>query len=592
MMRRYLSRSALRYSPVIIGVLLILLLLVLIPTTEPLSTSTNLGAGTTSNGGTQSGTQAGSQSTQSGTQGGIQSGTSASNGTTNGTTNGTGNGTTNGITANGTSGTDNGTTSGGQQSETGGVSKTGITCTGAARQFTWSGHSPNCVPAFSGSNGGATAHGVTASTITLTFRTPSSAEDAAISAAAGAANVNYPAMVADFQTYISYFNKQFELYGRHVVLRAYNGQGDYINEDQGQGLPQAQNDAVTAHDMGAFGDVTFSLGSSQPYEEDLADEHVMSFSGVAQPESWFQQFAPYEWSVQGPTGTVGIQEAAAVVCRRIAGMPAIYAGDAGLKTKQRTFGIIYPQIPNYQLEASTYKTLIKQECNQDVKEADGYAVNVVQFAGLAATIVAKMKSEGITTILCACDPIFPLFLTDNANGNEYHPEWVYASVGDPAGRLYNANEWAHEFGSGAQSPDPKTTEAFKVYQLASPGRQPAEGSGNGGPPYYYVPYYQLLQIFEALQAAGPDLTPVTFAQGMFSLPPSLGVDPIGGAWQFGPQVYDPITTFSLAYYNPGRTSAFDGKQGGYFACNSGQIYSVNDLAALGGPGQQLSCFGK
>src|SRR5581483_11684649 len=132
-------------------------------------------------------------------------------------------------------------------------------------------------------------------------------------------NVNYPAMTADMQTYINFFNKQFELYGRHVVLKVYNGQGDYIQEDQGQNLAGAQADAVSAHDMGAFGDVTFSLGASQPYEQDLAQEHVMSFSSVAQPQSFYQQYAPYEWSVQGAAGEVGVKDAAAVVCRREAG---------------------------------------------------------------------------------------------------------------------------------------------------------------------------------------------------------------------------------------------------------------------------------
>src|SRR5205823_2510399 len=137
------------------------------------------------------------------------------------------------------------------------------------------------------------------------------------------------------------------LYGRHVVLKTYQGQGDYLQEDQGQGLGATQADAVTAHDMGAFGDLTFPLQASQPYEEDLAAEHVIGFSSVALSQQWFEQHAPYEYSVYRPTGTNSTHESAATVCRRLAGMPAIFAGDPVAQRTTRVFGIIYPETPMY-----------------------------------------------------------------------------------------------------------------------------------------------------------------------------------------------------------------------------------------------------
>jgi hypothetical protein len=204
--------------------------------------------------------------------------------------------------------------------------------------------------------------------------------------------------------------------------------------------------------------------------------------------------------------------------------------------------------------------------------------------------MALMNSKHVTTVLCACDPIFPILLSRAADSQGYHPEWFTADFGDPVTQDYTADQWSHSFAGGTQIPPASQTEGYKVYQLASPGHQPAEEPPTS-PPYFYVPYYTVLHVFDALQAAGPDLNPVTFAQGMFSLPPSAP-DAVGGQWVFGTNVYDPVASFGLVWWNATATSTFDGKAGTYLACNQGHIYTMDNLAALGGPHVQLSCFGR
>ena len=71
-------------------------------------------------------------------------------------------------------------------------------------------------------------------------------------------------------TYINYFNKQYELYGRHVVLKPYKGQSDYIQEDQGNDAPQAQADAQNEAESGAFADATYYLKASELFQQPLA----------------------------------------------------------------------------------------------------------------------------------------------------------------------------------------------------------------------------------------------------------------------------------------------------------------------------------
>jgi hypothetical protein len=472
-----------------------------------------------------------------------------------------------------------------------GLAKTGVACGNGARQFTWSRYAPYCEPAFHGGNGGATALGVTGNTITLTYRLPNSAQQAAIDSLAGDANINDGDMVKDLQSYVNYFNSQFELYGRHVVLKTYQGQSDYIEEDQGQDLAAAQADAVTAHDMGAFGDVTFSLEASQYYEQYLAAEHVIGFSSVGLSEQWFQQYAPYEYSVQGASGTNSIQATSAVVCRRLAGMPAIYAGDPVMTSEKRVFGIIFPQTPVYQSEVNQLKQMISKSCGINGIKTIGYAINVANYEEESASAMAQLHSSGVTTILCACDPIADIFLSNAADNQQYFPEWLASYFGDPIGRHYDQKEWAHVITGGWQWPNYSAVEAYKTFERAYPGHQPAEVPPNS-PRYYYVPYYTLLQVFDALQAAGPDLTPYTFEQGMFSLPPSQPGDFVGGQWQFGQGVFDPIVSYTFNWWDPNAVSNFDGTKGAYEWCNNAQAYSVFDPAGLGPPGHQLSCFGK
>jgi hypothetical protein len=592
MVRRYLARVAVRYAPVAAALVVLALIIALVPTTQPLTSTTGLAAPGVS-AGTASGTQANNGTGVTATAGGATAGgaTAGPNGApgVDSSTAGGQTGQASGAPGAGPGGAGGGPTATPTGGSTTGANKLGIQCGPGVRQFTWSSHSPLCVPAFTGNNGGATAPGVTGSTITLTYRVPASAEDSTIAALSGSANVSEPAMVADFKSYINFFNTQFELYGRKVVLKAFNGQGDYIDEDQGQNLAGAQADAVTAKDMGAFGDVTFSLGASEAYEQDLAAEHVISFSSVAEPQRWFEAHAPYEYSVQGSSGTNSVTASSAVLCRRLAGMPATFSGDASATKTTRVFGIIYPENPNYASLVDQYKQTTLAACGLTYAKVIAYAINVSQYTSEAVSIIAQMKAAHVTTILCACDPIFPILLTPAASSQSYYPEWFGADFGDPVSQDYTQSEWSHQVAAGAPSGPSTQTEAYKAFKLGFPKAEPAEEPPTS-PPYFYVPYYTLLQVFEALQAAGPDLTPQTFEQGMFSLPPS-NVEPQGGQWVFGQNVFDPVSSFGLVWWNPKATSPFDNKPGTYQACNGGQIYTLANLAALGGPHQQLNCFG-
>ena len=463
-----------------------------------------------------------------------------------------------------------------------GVSRTGVSCTPGAKQFAWSTYAPPCVPAFGGNNGGATSQGVTGSTITLSYREPNSNEQATVASLAGNAYPDDVGFIEDLQTYIKYFNSQFELYGRKVVLTPYQGQGDYLEEDQGQDLAGAQADAATAQDLGAFADITFSLFSSQFYDQDLAEDHVVSYGGLGYTTQWYEQYAPYEFS-ETPTGSAGAQGFVQLACDRMAGLPAVYAGNSSFQSQTRVFGLIAPDNPQYTAIADEIQQGLQQTCGQSIAKRVSYSIDVSTFEQQATSIIAQMKSAGVTTIICGCDPLFPILLDQTADQQQYDPEWLQVGFLDPQGRLPAQDQMAHAMSQEGQAVPAGQSEAYRVFEQADPGGTPAEQ-------YYSIAFYTLLYVFYGLQEAGPDLTPVNLARAYFSMPTS----PPGelGVWQGGQDAFSPITQTQIGWWDPNAVSNFDGQKGAWESCDGGQWYTFSNPATWAPDHTQLSCFGR
>lgn len=591
LVRAYLARVARRYAPLVIGAVAVLLVVTLVPSTShnpSQSVAAQAGSGSGGSAGGTTGQTGGASATGSG---GTSSSASAGGGDGGGvgsTGAGGGSGGANGTGAAGASGASGSAgapaavpTATGSST---GVARSGVRCGPGAKQVTWSVYAPPCVAAYTGSNGGATSHGVTSSTITLSYRVGNSAQDAAVYAAAGAAApAPDPDYISDLNTYINFFNKSFELYGRKVVLKSFQGQGDYIAEDEGQDQAEAQADAVTAYDEGAFADVTFQLKGSDPYWTGLAQEHVIAMGPLGFPESYYQQYAPYWWSFT-PSGTDGADLLGNAVCERAAGLPAVYAGDALYQKETRKFGLITPENPEY-VEVGNEIQSELSGCGVTLAKRASYEINVTSYESEAASMVAQMKAAGVTTVICFCDPLVPIFLSDSAHSESYSPEWFEPNYLDPQGRLENQDEWAHALSDAGQYPSQANNEAYKVFKLADPGGSPAD-------PYYDEAYFTLLQLFIGLQAAGPDLTPANFEKGMDSLPATpTGME---GSWQFGPGMFTPPATVQIGWWSTTDDSNRDGKAGSWQSCEGGKWLPIStaDRSQWGPAHTQLGCFGK
>ncbi|MBV8984600.1 MAG: hypothetical protein JOZ68_12815 [Acidimicrobiia bacterium] len=569
--RRYIAKVARRYSPLLIGLLVLLLVVILVPSVSP-QKATNVATGSGGSvgssgiaggdtGTTVAGAAGGPVGGPAGSAGGAQQRAAA---------------VPKGITAPAAAGS-------------AGVTRSGVQCGPGVRQVPWSVYAPLCVPTYSGNNGGNTSpstQGVTADTVTVTFRrTNSTEEKAAFSIAGSAAPGSDDQYLSDLRAYVDLFNRTYELYGRRVVVKDYQPQGDNLEEDQGRQLAGAQADAAKAKDLGAFADISQSpsLAATIPYEEALANERVIGIGAIGVSFGWFQSHAPWEYSFianNTKAATVG----GLALCQRAAGLPAIFAGDAIYKNQTRKFGLVAPNGPEYQKAADVFQQTMQKTCGVTMAKRASYAIDVSQFAQEGASLAAQMKAAGVTTVICACDPLIEITFSQAADGQAYHPEWFVTSFYDPQARETSQNEWNHALTAPPILFPPRgQRESYKVFKMARPNAEPAEK-------YFDLAYQNAVYLFSALQNAGPNLNPATFQEGVFSMPKSgLGE---WGTWNGGPQAYDPQSDAVLAYWDPNRPADFDGVKGAWVPCEGGKYFPFDDPSAFGTPHTQAHCFGQ
>ncbi|HEY2429813.1 MAG TPA: hypothetical protein VGI06_12835, partial [Acidimicrobiales bacterium] len=409
---------------------------------------------------------------------------------------------------------------------------------------------------FSGNNGGATTKGVTGTEIHIAYRVTSDKSfQQTLAQLAGAQLQDTQADIERTITALAqYFNTHYQFYGRKIVIDFYNGQGSLSNELLGQGQAQAEADAITVgQQMKTFGDIS---AESEPYADALSHQGVMGFGDPYMSQHWHQQHAPYIWSIAAD-GTKVASFAAEYVAKRLcpAGSPAVYAGGA-LKNKPRKFATLAPDNSWYQ-ESVQVARGITQKAGCDPGENIEYQLDLGTMSNQADNIIAKLKADGVTTISCGCDPIIPVFLSGAAARQGYFPEFIITGTAltdqDIVGQLWNQQFAAHALGiSPNEAPLPSSqTLGYAAYKTVR-SDEPAFGVD--------LIYYQMAMMAIGIQMAGPNLTPLTFQQGMQSYPGRQGP---AGLWSFVPGNYTIGEDVREICWSPNTTSTYNQKQGAY-----------------------------
>jgi hypothetical protein len=414
-----------------------------------------------------------------------------------------------------------------------------------------------CVPSFTGTNGGATAPGVTASTITIAFYVPKpDLQTDALTRAVGAYD-SPEQQIQGVRDYLQIFAATHELYGRKIKLVLLHGTG--LASD----ATAARADAIkAASELHAFA-VLNGPTQTNAFADELTSRGVMCLGAclLAQPQGFYASH-PGLFGV-GPLPEQPVDATIEFAKKQLEGKNAVYAGDATLRAEKRKFALLTYDTPDGQFKP------VWDAFEKGMRDAGmPFVTHVTYFLDLAKaqddarTIVTKLKASGATSVVFSGDPLLPKYFTAEATKQNYHPEWiisgtVYADT-DVFARSYDQSQWAHAFGIGlvgAQSPETQHDD----YQLHEWwfSKPPPNINTTG------IVAGDVNLLFTGIQLAGPHLTVANFTAGIRNqpVPPESpnGLRPIysygtHGLWP-GTD-YGGLDNFNLIWYDP-TAVAFD-----------------------------------
>jgi len=431
-------------------------------------------------------------------------------------------------------------------------------------------YSPPCVAWGGGDNGGATAKGVTADTILVSYRVLNEKGfQQTLAELAGASLSDTPETIQNtISAFAEYFNERFEFFGRKIQVQFYDGQGSNTTELLGKGRDRAEADATkVAEEIGSFADLS---ATSEPYAGALASRGVIGFGTPYLSREWHEQRAPFAWSL-ATDGTRVSELAAEYGNKRLANKPAVYAG-GDLKGKPRRFATLAPENSWYQ-ESVNNARRITEEAGNDPGLNVKYQLDLSTMSSQANNIIPKLKNDGVTSVFCGCDPVLPVFLSGVANREQYYPEFIIVGTAltdaDVVGQLWEPQFAQHAFGVSSLTDfvPPTQTIAYEAFKSVRPNEEPAFSVD--------LIYYQMYMLAIGLQGAGPNLTPQSFSDGMFNYPARSG--PVG-LWKFGPGDRTAANDVREIYFDVNAISTYNGKQGAYIG-TSGERWETGQIPA-------------
>jgi len=440
-------------------------------------------------------------------------------------------------------------------------------CTDRTLQVPGDPYSPPCY-AFAGDNGGATHQGVTADEIVVSVRTlegPTAAEIFA-DISGEAVNDSPEAYTDTVLALAEYFSQRFNLYGRSIRIEFFRGEGSGASELLGGGKEKALADAVRANkEIGAFADIS---AITIPYADALARQGIVNIGAPYPSREWFEARRPFSWSLF-PDGTNVVESGVAAFKARFPpGSNAQFAGPA-LQGRPRVFGVVAPENQEYQESAQAF---IRQSnaAGLTISLDLRYKLDISSMPNQASNIVAQLKDKGVTTVICACDPVMlALGMTPKANEQGYEPEWVTSGLAfvdqDIVGQLIDDRQWSRAFGIAynAESEPLGRSFPYAAYKQMRPNDEPAFGVEEI--------YYQIYLLAIGIQMAGPNLTPQSFEAGMYAYPGGSGPR---GRWGFGPGDHTPTDDFREIWWDPERISPQNNKPGAWVQLNGGARWSA------------------
>jgi hypothetical protein len=281
----------------------------------------------------------------------------------------------------------------------------------------------------------------------------------------------------------------------------------------------AKSDAIkVATEIKAFASWGYP---NNAYVDELVARKVMVIGPVSLPNEFYEDRAPYVWATL-MSSTQGYVHRAEYIGKRLVGGKAQYAGDPLFQQQERRMGLLY-----YETKDNAYKAGIdffvkelKQKYNvtlASIAAYNGYP-DIAATQQQARPLIQKMKEDKINSLIFSGDPFGPIFFTQEATRQQYFPEWIItgSALTDTTlfGRLYDQEQWSHAFGISfltARLPEEKGT-SYRLHQwhFGRPPEAQTHATLRANPAIFYM----------GVHLAGPKLTPQTFRDGLWSLPPT------------------------------------------------------------------------
>lgn len=451
-------------------------------------------------------------------------------------------------------------------------------CVGEPARQTEDPMSPPCVAYWDGEdNGGATASGVTDTQINIVMP-------------GGISQI-----VKGIGGLINHFNERYEFYGRQLNVQFLETEEFLSQLNPSQYATYAEEIDTEMDAFAVMSPSDSAMGTATELYDMLAQRGIISVDVGAGTRSAAQLNAStnslYQWSFYMPDDVLQ-QHFTEWACSNLVGQPAVHASD-DLKDTERTFGVIVqrnavgtsfdPSVLLAGLEAC--------EANIVGPEELTFEFGASEIPG-AETVLAKLRSEGATSLVCVCGNHFigRMMIANEELG--WHPEWVSTGIGAQASDANLAPFWppaqlAHFFGLApatkinpfpdqpwfvaAREGDPTITPAFGKDQQSNWGRSVEQM------------YLSLLILAAGIQGAGPNLTPETFAAALQNTQfPNPGAG--------GPPIYQPRVGFgvgdhafmddaTLVYWDPTVRPYDDPQLGTYCYVNNGTRYTLGSYPA-------------
>lgn len=476
-----------------------------------------------------------------------------------------------------------------------------VTSCPGAQPSPWGAYMPPCLK-FSGTNGGATMPGVSATEIGFVwFHAPAS--DPTFQAVGSQTELLYTddqlchalrAFTKDLNTYFQTYGRKFVALdgpGSHSGYKA--GQNCHTNYFAGSGCAATdaacwRSDAdaiVTMRKHPAF--VLANTEGNNPAFVDELTKHHMLVLGEGGGDTFDNPRAPYMWD-HGMSAETMAALGGQYFCAKLVGKPVQHAGPEVLASGSnptqpptRKLGIVY-DVSNPDILTPATKIWLKAVSSCGATNVQTYpfsSTDTTQLPQEMQTIAAKIKLAGVTTVYMFQEFLTAGILTQDLDGEQWHPELVVSGVGaddiDRVMQLGNPNSMKYMWGLSSYNlslPDSDYDYA-KAYKA----------SGEGGSTFPLMinvwSFWPLMGTM--IQVAGPSPSLAAIQQGMFHLGLMGGNDAAHPYFQYGVagDQYFAGRSEREIYWCTSRTSPEDGKSGTFVASENNKWHRLGTFDA-------------